>query len=43
MKVQLEALHSSLITIMHNFSLGTDKEWKGWRTAYERFLMEVYV
>jgi hypothetical protein len=41
MRLQVEAVHGTLITIMHNFSLGTDQEWKGWRRAYERFLAEV--
>lgn len=29
-----------LITIFHNFSLGTDKHWKEWRNAYELFFNE---
>ena len=41
MRLQVEAVHGRLITIMHNFSVGTEPEWKGWRTAYERFLGEV--
>ncbi len=36
----LEKTGSTLITIFHNFSLGTSNEWKGWRQAYENFLME---
>jgi len=36
----LEKTGSTLITIFHNFSLGTASEWKGWRQAYEHFLME---
>jgi hypothetical protein len=35
---QLEETGSMLITVFHNFSLGTDDEWKGWRQAYELFL-----
>jgi len=31
---------STLITVFHNFSLGTGTEWKGWRLAYENFLHE---
>ena len=27
-----------LITIFHNFSLGTAKEWAGWHVAYEHFI-----
>lgn len=29
---------STLITVFHNFSLGSDDGWKGWRPAYEHFL-----
>jgi len=29
---------SVLVTVFHNFSLGTAEEWKGWRQAYELFL-----
>lgn len=29
---------SVLVTVFHNFSLGTADEWKGWRQAYELFL-----
>jgi hypothetical protein len=36
----LEKTGSTLITVFHNFSLGTSNEWKGWRQAYEQFLME---
>jgi hypothetical protein len=34
----LEQTGSKLITVFHNFSLGTDYEWRGWRQAYELFL-----
>lgn len=37
---RLQQTGSVLITIFHNFSLGTSAEWKGWRQAYERFLEE---
>lgn len=30
--------NSRLITVFHNFSLGTDAEWKGWAEAYAAFL-----
>ncbi len=30
-----------LVTIMHNFSLGTDPQWKGWRAEYELFLQDI--
>ena len=36
----LEKTGSTLITVFHNFSLGTSIEWKGWRQAYENFLHE---
>jgi hypothetical protein len=36
----LEKTGSAMITIFHNFSLGTSNEWKGWRQAYEDFLIE---
>ncbi|MBX2904865.1 MAG: polysaccharide deacetylase family protein [Taibaiella sp.] len=29
---------SVLVTVFHNFSLGTADEWNGWRQAYELFL-----
>jgi hypothetical protein len=35
----LEKTGSTLTTVFHNFSLGTSNEWKGWRQAYEHFLM----
>ncbi len=31
---------STMITVFHNFSLGTSTEWKGWRAAYEQFMEE---
>lgn len=36
----LERTGSAMITIFHNFSLGTAHEWKGWRKAYEDFVIE---
>lgn len=36
----LEKTGSTLVTVFHNFSLGTSSEWKGWRQAYEQFLQE---
>lgn len=30
-----------LITIWHNFSLGTDPLWEGWRSVYEEFLAKL--
>ena len=40
MSKALEQTGSMMITVFHNFSLGTSKEWSGWRQAYERFLQE---
>ncbi len=36
----LEQTGSTLVTIFHNFSLGTSSEWKGWKQAYEHFMQE---
>ena len=41
MTQRLKACNSILITVFHNFSLGTDKEWAGWYEAYERFVQEI--
>jgi hypothetical protein len=40
MSTILEKTGSPLITIFHNFSLGTSSEWKGWRQCYEAFMQE---
>ncbi len=40
MSRKLEQTGSTLITVFHNFSLGTSNEWQGWRQAYESFLQE---
>lgn len=40
MKVILEKTGSRLTTVFHNFSLGTDKEWLGWSSAYAQFISE---
>jgi len=37
----LQQTGSTLITVFHNFSLGTDEGWKGWRNAYEQYIAEV--
>jgi hypothetical protein len=34
----LEETGSTLVTVFHNYSLGTDEIWKGWRQAYELFM-----
>ncbi len=40
MSKRLEQTGSTLITVFHNFTLGTGNEWKGWRQAYENFMQE---
>lgn len=35
---QLQACGGMLITIFHNFSLGTDGEWRGWPELYSGFI-----
>ncbi len=35
---ELKRLGSQLITVFHNFSLGTDPEWKGWFENYAAFM-----
>ncbi len=38
MKNYLHHTGSTLITVFHNFSLGTDNGWKGWKELYEDFI-----
>jgi len=38
MTVLLQKTNSQLVTVFHNFSLGTDKEWKNWSDFYVAFL-----
>lgn len=38
MYAALSRTGSNMHTIMHNFSLGTSKEWMGWQSAYAEFL-----
>lgn len=40
MKDVLQRTSSQMITVFHNFSLGTDAEWEGWSELYEQFLRE---
>ncbi|MBA3827958.1 MAG: hypothetical protein H0X33_03390 [Taibaiella sp.] len=37
MNALLKQTNSQLITIFHNFSLGSSEEWKGWREMYEQY------
>ncbi len=34
----LKRTESQMVTVFHNFSLGTDTAWKGWDTLYETFI-----
>ncbi len=39
MKVRLEGCHGVLTTVFHNFSLGSEPQWAGWKEAYEQFIV----
>ncbi len=39
----LQRTGSTLTTVFHNFSLGTDDQWRGWKQAYEQFLQQCSV
>ncbi len=41
MAEKLKSVNSGLITVFHNFSLGTAREWKGWDIAYRQFLANI--
>ncbi|WP_276132916.1 polysaccharide deacetylase family protein [Polluticoccus soli] len=41
MAQRLKACNSQLTTIFHNFSLGTDKQWSGWKEAYSAFVQKI--
>lgn len=36
----LQQLGGTLTTVFHNFSLGTARDWAGWKEAYENFVAE---
>ncbi len=38
MKELLKNTNSTLITVFHNFSLGTDAGWAGWKNTYKQFI-----
>ena len=40
---EVKKVDGTLITIWHNFSLGTDKMWSGWKEAYQQFLSDISV
>ncbi len=37
----LQSCESQLITVFHNFSLGTDPLWNGWSAEYHKFLQGI--
>jgi len=37
----VKKVNGEMITLFHNESLGTDRQWKGWREAYEEFVKTV--
>lgn len=41
MATVLQRLNAPMITVFHNFSLGSSKEWEGWHEAYEQFIKEL--
>ena len=41
MQQLLQKINGTLITVFHNFSLGTDKEWEGWQEKYASFLHSI--
>lgn len=41
LKTSLQNTSSNMITIFHNFSLGTDKKWKGWNKLYHSFISSI--
>lgn len=40
MEQDLKNCGSKLITVFHNYSLGSDAAWKGWRQEYARWTMQ---
>lgn len=41
MVADLQRCGSTLNTVFHNFSLGTDQQWQGWSEAYATFLAKM--
>ncbi len=37
----VKEVNGTFITIWHNSFLGTDKLYKGWREAYEKFVSDI--
>lgn len=40
MRAALKNCNSRLVTVFHNFSLGTDAAWNGWYECYREFILE---
>ena len=40
-KKVIQAVKGTYISIWHNFSLGSELQWKGWKEMYLRFLKEI--
>ncbi|MBS1629435.1 MAG: polysaccharide deacetylase family protein [Bacteroidetes bacterium] len=38
---RLKLCGGKLITVLHNYSLGTDAAWAGWQSEYEQFLASI--
>ena len=43
MKKLLQTNGGSLVTVFHNFSLGTDAGWEGWKEGYEDFFRKAAI
>jgi len=41
MSATLQQTQSTLVTVFHNFSLGSERQWIGWREAYGNFLQHI--
>ena len=39
MSDKLQTVRGRLVTVFHNFSLGSEEEWKGWNEAYQELLI----
>jgi hypothetical protein len=40
---KIKATSGLLVTIFHNFSLGSDTQWKGWKEQYAAFLKDEFM
>jgi hypothetical protein len=41
LKVQLQKIGAKLTIIFHNFSLGAEPEWEGWKEQYQQFVQDI--